>query len=198
MISIRNFVGVALALLCLGLANTGAFASYGIEVLFMQKYPALKNTPLDNCRACHSPFERDSLNKYGLDLKAANMNFAAIESKDSDGDGVSNIDEIRAEKLPGSLAPMLGTLYLQPAKGPIKFTHLAHYVNPDYRESPDVVVTCQTCHAENLFPQNHTMTIRKEVGHKICKRCHRKSRRPKAPKKDCTGCHGTGERYEGY
>jgi hypothetical protein len=41
------------------------------------------------------------MNPYGTDFGAANHDFGAIEAKDSDGDGVTNIDEIKAESFPG-------------------------------------------------------------------------------------------------
>ncbi len=41
------------------------------------------------------------MNPYGADFGAANHDFAAVEGKDSDGDGFSNIDEIKADTFPG-------------------------------------------------------------------------------------------------
>ncbi|HEY3316441.1 MAG TPA: ammonia-forming cytochrome c nitrite reductase subunit c552 [Bacillota bacterium] len=62
-------------------------------------YPALKGSKLDSCNVCHKA--DFSLNGYGSDFGAANHSFTAIESKDSDGDGFSNIAEINAKTLPG-------------------------------------------------------------------------------------------------
>ena len=58
---------------------------------------------LDTCTTCHAPSSpsRDNLNPYGKDFGAANHDFGAIEPKDSDGDGFSNIDEIKAGTFPG-------------------------------------------------------------------------------------------------
>jgi len=58
---------------------------------------------LDTCSTCHasSSPSADNLNPYGKDLGAANHDFGAIEPKDSDGDGFSNIDEIKAGTFPG-------------------------------------------------------------------------------------------------
>ena len=58
---------------------------------------------LDTCSTCHasSSPSRDNLNPYGKDFGAANHDFGAVEPKDSDGDGFSNIDEIRAGTFPG-------------------------------------------------------------------------------------------------
>jgi hypothetical protein len=57
---------------------------------------------LDTCSTCHasSSPSRENLNPYGSDF-AANHDFGAIEAKDSDGDGFSNIDEIKAGTFPG-------------------------------------------------------------------------------------------------
>jgi hypothetical protein len=95
----------------------------------LSAYPKLKNTKLDNCALCHtggkagkktygscqwchyiSDYGNDSsqyaatLNSYGVDYKAAGQSKAAltaIETKDSDGDGYTNITEINAIRYPG-------------------------------------------------------------------------------------------------
>jgi len=58
---------------------------------------------LDTCSTCHasSSPSRENLNSYGKDFGAANHDFGAVEPKDSDGDGFSNIDEIKAGTFPG-------------------------------------------------------------------------------------------------
>src|SRR2546423_6560203 len=58
---------------------------------------------LDTCSTCHASSSpaRENLNPYGKDFSAANHDFGAIEPKDSDGDGFSNIDEIKAGTFPG-------------------------------------------------------------------------------------------------
>lgn len=64
------------------------------------------------CAACHMSKGGGKLNAYGLDLKAV-MNKAStkkltseilhgIDGKDSDKDGTSNGDELKADRLPGS------------------------------------------------------------------------------------------------
>jgi hypothetical protein len=61
---------------------------------------------LDSCLTCHqsqSP-SKENLNPYGTDFAAANHDFGAIEPKDSDGDGVTNIDEINKKTFPGNPA----------------------------------------------------------------------------------------------
>ena len=69
---------------------------------FNAKYQTT-GSKLDSCMTCHdspSP-SKEALNPYGTDFGANNHDFAAIEGKDSDGDGVTNLDEIKAETFPG-------------------------------------------------------------------------------------------------
>lgn len=56
-------------------------------------------TPLDSCSLCHTSVP--SLNSYGSDWTTNGKNFGAIEGRDSDGDGFSNIQEIQARTMPG-------------------------------------------------------------------------------------------------
>lgn len=58
------------------------------------------STPLDSCALCHTSVP--ALNGYGSDWKNSSKNFSAIEGRDSDGDGWSNIEEIQALTMPGS------------------------------------------------------------------------------------------------
>jgi hypothetical protein len=61
-------------------------------------------TKLDSCLTCHQSqsADKDNLNPYGTDLAKANHDFGAIEGNDSDGDGVSNLDEIKKGTFPGN------------------------------------------------------------------------------------------------
>ena len=61
-------------------------------------------TKLDSCLTCHQSqaADKSNLNPYGKDLNDAKIDFGAIESKDSDGDGVKNIDEINKRTFPGN------------------------------------------------------------------------------------------------
>lgn len=58
---------------------------------------------LDSCLTCHTSQSGggENMNPYGKDFGAAGHDFGAIEGKDSDGDGFSNIDEIKAGTFPG-------------------------------------------------------------------------------------------------
>jgi hypothetical protein len=69
---------------------------------FNAKYD-MRGGKLDSCLTCHTQQAggKENLNPYGTDFGAANHDFAAIEPKDSDGDGVTNIDEIKKETFPG-------------------------------------------------------------------------------------------------
>jgi hypothetical protein len=58
---------------------------------------------LDTCLTCHTsePPGKDNLNPYGAAYAKSNHDFGAIEPQDSDGDGFTNIDEIKASTFPG-------------------------------------------------------------------------------------------------
>lgn len=69
--------------------------------LFEAKY-GYKTT----CSLCHEKGGGSASNDYGKAFLRAGANFQAfskIEKKDSDGDGISNIDEIQAKANPGDL-----------------------------------------------------------------------------------------------
>ncbi len=84
--------GVALGLLAIG--NT-AFADNAI----MGDFTAAYGAPPASCSTCHTSVP--ALNPYGSALRANGFNFSAIEGLDSDGDGVSNLQEIRNLTNPG-------------------------------------------------------------------------------------------------
>lgn len=93
-LSLFVLVAVILALLA-GVA----LAKGEYRTQFQEAYPAAKGSALDSCNLCHgSGF---ALNKYGQDFGAVGRDFTAIEGKDSDGDGATNLAEIKALTLPG-------------------------------------------------------------------------------------------------
>ena len=93
------------------LLTSAAIALPPMLKVFETNYKPVKNGKLvkARCAVCHTAMGKTALNAYGKDLKAqigetktvTADNLKAIEAKDSDGDGVSNIDEIKADSLPG-------------------------------------------------------------------------------------------------
>ena len=96
-------------------ASSTLLATLDNQKGFLAKYPDAKDKGLGKCTTCHVkplPKKEDhELNAYGKDLKEKAVvdakaekktyDFAKIESLDSDGDGVSNIDEIKKGTNPG-------------------------------------------------------------------------------------------------
>lgn len=69
---------------------------------FKANYPNSKTASF-RCNICHIGSAK-KLNYYGTDYQKANHDFKAIETLDSDGDGVTNIDEINKGTNPGDKA----------------------------------------------------------------------------------------------
>jgi hypothetical protein len=87
------------AIVALSLAGTAsALPSYLAQ--FNARY-GTAGTVLDTCTLCHGP-AGPPLNAYGSAYAAAGHSAAAIESKDSDGDGFANLAEIDARTFPGN------------------------------------------------------------------------------------------------
>ena len=98
----RFLAATALLVVALGvfaLSDT-ASATNGVLENFTATYPSTAGTALDSCSTCHT--SAPALNAYGAALNAGGMNFAGIEGLDSDGDGVSNLQEIRNLTNPGN------------------------------------------------------------------------------------------------
>jgi len=69
---------------------------------FESTYPDASGSKIDVCNLCHnSPGGGDARNPYGLSYASSGRNLAAIENMDSDGDGYTNIQEIRSMAFPG-------------------------------------------------------------------------------------------------
>jgi hypothetical protein len=100
-----NIKRFALSLLALGFAGS-LFATMDEQKAFVAKYPDAK-AKLGKCSTCHAkpmPKKDDAeLNAFGKDLKETGKpaDYSKVEAKDSDGDGVKNIDEIKAGTNPG-------------------------------------------------------------------------------------------------
>ncbi|HEV3364530.1 MAG TPA: hypothetical protein VG795_10415 [Acidimicrobiia bacterium] len=69
---------------------------------FNERY-GTTGSKLDSCLTCHQTqaASKENLNPYGTDFAGAAHDFGAIEGKDSDGDGVPNLDEIKKGTFPG-------------------------------------------------------------------------------------------------
>lgn len=66
---------------------------------FAEAYPGVKGSRLAACVTCHTPDLK--LNAYGNDLARVGMQYTRVEANDSDGDGFSNLVEIKALTFPG-------------------------------------------------------------------------------------------------
>jgi len=90
-----------------------AWATLDIREAFLSNYKIPPNSPVASlgCKLCHVSEDDPTFNPYGKDLKEALTAskkdipdaavFAAIEAKDSDGDGTLDMDEIKAGTFPG-------------------------------------------------------------------------------------------------
>ena len=108
----KALVWFGLALLAVVGLATWAMAKPQDSGVFKQVYAPKEGSELAkaNCLACHDkmPPTKTGLNAYGKDVQKAAAGKAldekilrAIEKLDSDKDGASNIDEIKAGTLPG-------------------------------------------------------------------------------------------------
>lgn len=68
---------------------------------FNQHYNT-SGTKLDTCNTCHGSSSGGSFNPYGMAYSGSGRNFASIEDLDSDKDGFTNIEEIKALTFPGN------------------------------------------------------------------------------------------------
>lgn len=174
------------------LAEEVAFATPSLQTAFIAQYPSLRDTPLQSCTTCHMPAKQDFLNNYGLALKEAKMNFEEVEDLDSDGDGITNIAEIKDQSFPGSHAqsPEYYIFHVNfsdqdPELGKVHFNHEMHVIKESFLSKG----RCNNCHDKNLFPKeyNDNVSVR-HLAHQICWRCHETSGSALAPT-SCTGCH---------
>src|SRR5688572_22467211 len=87
---------------------------------FNAKY-GTSGSKLDSCNTCHQKGagpSAETLNPYGADFGKNNHDFAVIEPNDSDGDGVTNIDEIKGGSFPGDPADKPTAAQEKPAPPP--------------------------------------------------------------------------------
>jgi hypothetical protein len=109
---LKKAVTLAVVAIFLLVGSTALLATMETNKAFGEKYPDAK-AKLGKCSTCHVkalPKKDDhELNAFGKDLKstidpkdpAKKPDFAKVEQKDSDGDGVKNIDEIKKGTNPG-------------------------------------------------------------------------------------------------
>ncbi|MFT4635257.1 MAG: putative repeat protein (TIGR01451 family) [Gammaproteobacteria bacterium] len=83
-----------LLLLVLSLASSNAYARQARLDDFKSQYQAWPEDTAHQCVTCHKNNKSGGTSPYRTDLAANSFSFTGIESLDSDGDGVSNIDEI--------------------------------------------------------------------------------------------------------
>lgn len=82
--------------------------------VFEENYKVTKDSTLDKaaCGVCHMGAKGGKLNPYGKDIQTAMKDLKTkkltdealkkVEKLDSDGDKVTNIDEIKKDSLPGT------------------------------------------------------------------------------------------------
>jgi hypothetical protein len=69
---------------------------------FETTYPDAAGSRIDACNLCHiSPEGGGARNPYGLSYASSGHSFSAIENMDSDGDGWTNLQEIKSLTFPG-------------------------------------------------------------------------------------------------
>ena len=171
---------------------TLVLATPGIMKLFIAVYPQVEGDQLASCRTCHMPIQTDCLNSYGISLRENSLDFSAVEEKDADGDGVSNIAEIKAGELPGSQARADEVFVFTNRIGAITFDHEKHSLSKEYLSVGD----CSNCHGtgEESFPRKFDDTVSwQPVAHPLCKGCHKESGSDNAPQR-CFDCHDRDRR----
>ncbi len=121
MLKQKNIIILLAITLTLAISAT----SYGFPSIldqFTTRYGTAA-TPLNTCLVCHqslNPAPPNVFNPYGNDLFANVIDFASIESLDSDLDGFTNLAEINARTFPGNPAstPVPTTFADVPANHP--------------------------------------------------------------------------------
>lgn len=105
----RNLIAIFLV----ALIAVSALALSGYLKVFSKTYEIKKGSVLDKakCLVCHTDKAGKKVNRYGADLQKAlraagtktlsEKILSQVENLDSDGDGVKNLEEIKADTLPG-------------------------------------------------------------------------------------------------
>jgi len=180
------FWRLGLALLVLALLVPAVLATPSLLTRFVARYPAVDETKLNSCATCHMPYVADFLNPYGLALKDASLDLAAIENEDSDRDGKTNLEEITALKPPGSLANFTEYFIFTNPQGAVHFNHEAHVALDSYLPKS----RCTGCHGPDKFPRRFDDSVSaRTLAHQICIQCHQKSAKISQAPQNCVGCH---------
>lgn len=122
-----------------------------------------------SCKTCHqNPIGRGGdLNPYGAALQKNKLDFKALESQDSDGDGVSNGKEIEAGTNPGEAAKPSAWHWL-----PLESTAWAAEEKAEYIGGE----SCAACHAKETKEFKRStharISIPQGVQAQSCEMCH--------------------------
>ena len=195
--------GVILGLgLLVALTTTGpAWATPADLASFKQAYPMV--TPV-SCQLCHQNAigKKGDLNAYGLALQKLKIpadakkltvdDYRAIEKQDSDGDGISNLDEIKAGTGPGKPGAAKTSKRLKTSAA--LQAYLGQFLEPSsaWAEEPKAggesakaeyvgSETCAGCHAKQAEEFKHSSHVRIDV--------------PGAKVSGCETCHGPGSKH---
>ena len=193
----RPLLVCTVAVLAIGSAaffpvSDSVFATPSLQTAFVAHYPETRETQIDSCTTCHMPNVKDFLNSYGLAVKEARVDFAKIEDLDSDGDGDTNLEEIKNHRFPGSHAtfPEYYIFHVNfsakhPERGEVHFNHEMHVIKESFLSKG----RCANCHGKDLFPMRYDDSVSiRPLAHQLCWRCHETSGSKLAPT-DCIQCH---------
>lgn len=151
----------------IGLPMAAAQSSY---LTSFNQYYNTAGTKLDSCNTCHTS-SGGTLNSYGRAYLVSGRNFASIESLDSDKDGFTNLQEIKALTFPGdpndyppttSATPTVTSANVTPGQQTAEVT-----VNNTTQEKPTPQVTVNNTTQEKPIPQvaaNNTTEAPKSPG----------------------------------
>jgi predicted CXXCH cytochrome family protein len=210
-------------------AQVAALPDY--HTAFVRLYAPKADTALAKarCQLCHTTPEGGRRNPYGEDFGKQNTRdaaaFRAIEKLDSDKDGVSNLDEIRAGTLPGdptSKPATTAAAAAAPRATPTPASSPQAAPVPSPRAAPQAVAaryvgaeTCRMCHADQHRLWTRTRHSRAygllettgQAQNSECLSCHTTGYQrggfsdatatPGLKGVQCEACHGPGSEHQG-
>ncbi|WP_440951710.1 PGF-CTERM sorting domain-containing protein [Methanococcoides sp. FTZ1] len=98
----RSKLIVVLLLAVILLAGPSVVSAKSSFLSSFNQYYDTEDSRLDSCAVCHTGPNGGSLNPYGRAYSESGRNYASIETRDSDMDGFSNLEEIDALTFPGN------------------------------------------------------------------------------------------------